>query len=107
MPEDSGSLQSGDRTEHDSDIVIVQRDRDLIETLQRELEARNQEIARLHEVVTAQARAIERVTATMPALPESTPAEAPSKGQEAGAPVVVWLETLWQRVQRLLRDHSI
>lgn len=71
MPDAPESLQIGDKPDHDSDIVIVQRDRDLIETLQHELEVRNQEIARLHDVVTAQARAIERVTAAMPVLPRA------------------------------------
>lgn len=63
MPDAPGALRNDDKRDHDSDIVIVQRDRDLIETLQREL----------------------------------------SEGQETGAPVVKRVETLWQRVRRLIR----
>lgn len=55
----------------------------LIETLQRELEIRNREIARLHEVVGRQALAIESATA---ALPATTRQDAPG-APEGAAPV--------------------
>jgi hypothetical protein len=50
----------------------------LIEALQRELDLRNREVARLHEVMGRQALAIESATAALPAkatrqdAPEST-----------------------------------
>ncbi len=106
MPDASGSVGSDERTEHDSDIVIVQRDRDLVETLQHELELRNQEIARLHDVVVAQARAIEQATAATPALPESGSAPLSAEGQVSGTFIVGRVETLWQRLRHLLRGGA-
>lgn len=56
-------------------------DRDvLLETLQRELELRNREITRLHEVVAYQAQAIERATA---AIPAGTRQDAPERAEGA------------------------
>jgi hypothetical protein len=55
---------------------------ELIATLQRELELRNQEIARLHTVVESQARAIEQTTAALSTLPSSVPGEDKSAQEE-------------------------
>jgi hypothetical protein len=82
-----GSSQASDRG---AMVVSGPDPRDmLIETLQRELDLRNQEITRLHTVVERQAGAIEQIAAA--ALPAQT-ASALSESTS---------ETLWQRLRRL------
>lgn len=70
---------------------------ELIATLQRELELRNQEIARLHEVVERQALALERTAAALPSLSSSSSAENDVGGIEH-APA-----SFWERLRRLVR----
>lgn len=72
---------------------------ELVATLQRELELRNQEIARLHEVVEHQARALERAVDALPQLPASTPPAEPQSIQ--GSPTAP-AGTIWQRLRRLI-----
>ncbi len=72
---------------------------ELVATLQRELELRNQEIARLHEVVERQAVALERAVEALPQLP----ATAPTKPQKVHETPAATTETLWQRLRRLIR----
>jgi len=72
---------------------------ELIATLQRELELRNQEITRLHTVVESQARAIEQTAAALLVLPSSVPGEGKSAQEES----VATSETLWQRLRRLIQ----
>lgn len=72
---------------------------ELIATLQRELELRNQDVARLHEVVERQALALEHTAAALPVLPSSVPGE----GKRAQEEPVATTETLWQRFRRLIR----
>lgn len=50
----------------------------LIETLQRELDVRNREVARLHDVIGQQAIAIERATAALSAGPSTTTTTTPA-----------------------------
>lgn len=73
---------------------------ELVATLQRELDLRNREIARLHEVVERQALALERTAAALPALSSSSSGEndVNGAGGVAQAPV-----SLWGRLRRLLR----
>lgn len=73
---------------------------ELVATLQRELELRNQEIARLHEVVERQAHALERAVEALPQLPATTSSAQPQSAQDAPA---VPVETFWQRLRRLIR----
>lgn len=92
-----GSPPSGGQASQGSaDVVVVQRDHEFIETLQRELELRNREIARLHEVIAHQAQAIERATAAIPAS-VSTPAEQPPPNTDTPHH-----ETIWKRFWRSL-----
>lgn len=78
-PQDApGSPRTNDRGEQGA-TVVPGRDV-LLETLQRELELRNREITRLHEVVAYQAQAIERVTA---AIPATTRQDAPERAEGA------------------------
>ena len=56
----------------------------LIETLQRELELRNREVARLHDVIGQQAAAIERAASAPPTGPNvaaspASPADPPAR----------------------------
>lgn len=65
-PDAPGSPRANDSAAQG--VTVVERDREeLVETLRHELELRNREIARLHEVVAAQANAIAQVTAALPA----------------------------------------
>jgi hypothetical protein len=74
---------------------------ELVATLQRELELRNQEIARLHEVVERQAVALERAVEALPQLPATTSSTQPQSAQDGPA---VPVETFWQRLRRLIRS---
>lgn len=71
---------------------------ELIASLQRELELRNQEIARLHEVVESQAHAIEHMAAVTPVLPSSVSGKSESTQEETGSTTA----TLWQRVRQII-----
>lgn len=51
----------------------------LIEALQRELDLRNREVARLHDIIGQQAQAIERTAAALPFGPITTPADPPTR----------------------------
>lgn len=55
----------------------------LIETLQHELELRNREVARLHDVIGQQAVAIDRTTAALAAGPTATRQDAPESPEGA------------------------
>lgn len=72
---------------------------ELIATLRRELEIRNQEVARLHAVVERQAVALEHATSALPQLPATSLAE----GERAQDAPAVPVETFWQRLRRLIR----
>lgn len=82
--------QTAATVDHGSIVVYGPDPRDsLIEALQRELELRNREVARLHEVIGQRAQAIERATAALPATtrqdaPESTEGAAQVSGDLAG-----------------------
>lgn len=76
---------------------------ELVATLQRELELRNQEIARLHEVVERQAVALERAVEALPQLPATSSGEGERDAQSAQDAPAVPVETFWQRLRRLLR----
>lgn len=96
-----GSSQVSD---HGAMVVAGPDPRDtLIETLQRELDLRNQEITRLHTVVERQAGAIEQIAAaSLPAQAASASSESTSGGANTDAPVIEPSETLWQRLRRLI-----
>lgn len=80
-----GVAQTADPIDHGSIVVYGPDLRDtLIETLQRELDLRNREVARLHEVIGRQAMAIETATAAIPA--KTTRQDAPGS-TEAGQQV--------------------
>lgn len=79
---------------------------ELIATLQRELELRNQEIARLHEVVERQALALERQAAALPQLPATSsaaPQGVESVAESAQDAPATPSESFWQRLRRLIR----
>lgn len=66
----------------------------LIDTLQRGLELRNQEVARLHDVIAQQAQAIERATAALTAGSSTTtppPSADPPVQPEARRGFCAWL----------------
>jgi DNA-binding Lrp family transcriptional regulator len=73
---------------------------ELIATLQRELELRNREFARLHEVAERQAVALERAMSAQPQLPSQSSAEG---GPAQITPV---REASWQRLRRLIQGHA-
>lgn len=91
--------------------AVAQREADsaqgeLVATLQRELELRNQEIARLHEVVERQALALERQAAALPQLPATSsaaPQDAESIAESAQDAPATPSESFWQRLRRLIR----
>jgi len=87
-------------------VTIIEHDREeLVATLRQELALRNREIARLHEVVASQAKAIEITTAALPAntqpvehpLPLSTTMTGPSG---ATNDVIEQRGTFWSKVRR-------
>lgn len=89
-PQDApGSPRTNNRGEQGATVVP---DRDvLLETLQRELELRNREITRLHEVVAYQAQAIERATAAIPArVADATDEPAGAGNNQPGARRGFW-----------------
>jgi hypothetical protein len=72
----AGSTQTAAPIDQGSVVIYGPDPRDvLIETLQRELELRNREVSRLHEVIGQQAQAITQATAALPATvePSHTP----------------------------------
>jgi hypothetical protein len=73
---------------------------ELIATLQRELELRNQEVARLHTVVERQALALERAAAALPAQASSRPGSGVAGASATPDPASA---SFWQRLRRLLR----
>ncbi len=85
-------------------VQIVERDREeLVATLRQELALRNREIARLHEVLASQAKAIEVTTAALPANAQAVEQPAPAtmtgvgNGPDgANAP----LEAFWAKVRK-------
>jgi len=77
--------ERADRGAHGSALMAA-HDRDtaaLIEVLRQELATRNQEIARLHDIIAAQAQAIERTAAPATAVASGQPASI-----ERGAPPI-------------------
>jgi len=99
------SPQTAETIDHGAIVMYGPDPRDtLIEALQRELELRNREVTRLHEVVAYQAHAIERATAALPATTRrdaSGRAESPphdSHSHDASAtPVKRWRFWEWVR----------
>lgn len=94
-----GSPQSADTAA--PGVQIVERDREeLVETLRQELALRNREIARLHEVIASQAKAIEVTTAALPATVPTPKGEQPSevlgspRGDDQG------MQGYWDRLRR-------
>lgn len=75
----------------------------MIETLQHELQLRNEEIARLHTLLEVQARALEAAV-ERPALPEQVHPPAGGEITEADPPAATPSDpsTPWQRVMRWL-----
>ncbi len=99
-----GSSRTNETAAHG--VTIVEHDREeLVATLRQELALRNREIARLHEVVASQAKAIEITTAALPAntqpvehpLPLSTTMTGPSG---ATNDVIEQRGTFWSKVRR-------
>lgn len=75
----------------------------MIETLQRELQVRNEEIARLHHLLEVQARALEAAV-ERPALPAAVDHAGDTAGAAvAGDPTATHAGTRWQRVMRWLQ----
>ncbi|MGI8403783.1 MAG: hypothetical protein ACR2OE_03270 [Thermomicrobiales bacterium] len=75
----SGLPQMTDTVDHGSIVIYGPDPRDaLIETLQRELDLRNREVARLHDVVGQQAVAIEHATAALSAGPTTSKTPPPA-----------------------------
>lgn len=74
--DDAGSLAGQRQDGSDAAVVPLEHayaaQGDYVATLRQELEVRNQEIARLHEVVERQALALERQAAALAALPATT-----------------------------------
>lgn len=97
------SPQTAETIDHGAIVVYGPDPRDtLIEALQRELELRNREVTRLHDVIGQQAHAIERATAALPATtrrdaPEST--ESPSPISEVSQSARRLLARLWTSIR--------
>lgn len=74
----------------------------MIETLQRELQGRNEEIARLHALLEVQARALEAAV-ERPTLPAAVdPAGDTDGAAGAGDPAITHTATRWQWLRRWL-----
>lgn len=81
---------------------------ELVDTLRHELEIRNQEINRLHEVIAQQAQTIERTVAMLPATissiskkpsgQEDVQQEDPTKPDQSG---------LWERIRKWLGGSDV
>jgi hypothetical protein len=85
-------------------VQVIERDREeLVETLRQELALRNREIARLHEVIASQAKAIEVTMAALPANAPTVEQPAPAtmtETSDAPASARVYPETFWARVRK-------
>jgi hypothetical protein len=84
-------------------VQIVERDREeLVATLRQELALRNREIARLHEVIASQAKAIEVTMAALPANVQTVEQPAPPPATKvSGAPddAIETPGSFWARVR--------
>lgn len=68
-----------------SGVQVIERDREeLVATLRHELALRNREIARLHEVIASQAKAIEATTAALPANAQTVEPPVPAPATVTG-----------------------
>ncbi len=112
LPRDApGSPQTGGTTA--SGVQVVERDREeLVETLRQELALRNREIARLHEVLASQAKAIEVTTAALPANVQAVHPAVPSSSMESGASNTInemseQSGTLWAKVRKWLAGSGV
>ncbi len=112
LPRDApGSPQTGGTTA--SGVQVVARDREeLVETLRQELALRNREIARLHEVLAFQAKAIEVTTAALPANVQAVQPAVPSSSMESGASNTInemseQSGTLWAKVRKWLAGSGV
>lgn len=76
----------------------------MIETLQRELQVRNEEIARLHSLLEVQARALEAAVErpALPAAVDHPPAPDPVGATVAGDDATTHAGTPWQRLLKWL-----
>jgi len=112
-PDASESLRTNESASQG--VTVIERDRDeLVTMLRHELELRNREIARLHEVVAAQANAIAQTTAALPSStfqastdtqPSPTqPGQALTPAPESTSETEVSRsgETIWDRLRRWL-----
>ncbi len=94
-------------------VQVVERDREeLVETLRQELALRNREIARLHEVLASQAKAIEVTTAALPANVQAVQPAVPSSSMESGASNTInemseQSGTLWAKVRKWLAGSGV
>ncbi len=87
-----GSPQTDATIDHGSMVVYGPDPRDtLIETLQRELELRNREVSRLHDVIGQQALAIDHATAVLSAGTSITPPPASSTDPPTRQGFWAWL----------------
>ncbi len=99
-----GSAQSSDTVT--LGVQVVEHDREeLVATLRQELALRNREIARLHEVLASQAKAIEVTTAALPAnvqtVEQPSPAPATTRGPNGALhDVSKQPGTFWERVRK-------
>ncbi len=94
-------------------VTVVEHDREeLVATLRQELALRNREIARLHEVLASQAKAIEVTTAALPANVQAVQPAVPSSSMESGASNTInemseQSGTLWAKVRKWLAGSGV
>lgn len=106
-----GSPQTGGTTA--SGVQVIERDREeLVEALRQELALRNREIARLHEVLASQAKAIEVTTAALPANVQAVQPAVPSSSMESGASNTIdemseQSGTLWAKMRKWLAGSGV
>ncbi|MGI8404862.1 MAG: hypothetical protein ACR2OE_08905 [Thermomicrobiales bacterium] len=85
-------------------VQVIERE-ELVATLRQELALRNREIARLHEVIVSQAKAIEVATAALPANAQGVDRPPPALATKMGASdtlddAIEQSGTFWTRVRK-------
>lgn len=85
-------------------VQVIERE-ELVATLRQELALRNREIARLHEVIVSQAKAIEVATAALPANAQGVDRPPPALATKMGASdtlddAIEQSGTFWPRVRK-------